>query len=522
MKKNLSFLKYQTITLIFGVEDKSMLSIQKVIVLLDEFHLQEFRKYLEESKAELPLRLVDSAVQIGWEEKDSDELCKAIYKKADTQAKKKFFQLAHHTFKLTGYLSRNYPTYLAHNVSAIERFVNQGKLREANKLAEILLDVAEKIEDFATARAVLQFFAQQVYIREKKTEAIRYLERNAEVIDAEMALNDIYLYMRRNLHFKDKSALGPSESDKHIAHFVKYHNHWSFAVRIMSRYAACYTLHFFNDERYYEKQQLDELNTLSDELEKSPYVIFSFSDDVEMNIDYLKLKSMMSIMDPDTLQKEAAVLLKKRETPRFWRNYLNTAQIAFLSIQGSALVSRYGFGYRKGWNESLPQDIKDQLNFYRSTAEEILANVNWDEESLHVRYINSVVIYCCFLLMGTREDIRKVIDTIENMLFNYQQVAFHRMYDQIFAALIMAYFMLEDYIKVQECYKRYEKLTANSTKLQENDITIKAYYYVAQWLQSGRKQYKDKLEALIVRTEGVANLETTRYLLNDLKSYYKI
>jgi hypothetical protein len=108
------------------------------------------------------------------------------------------------------------------------------------------------------------------------------------------------------------------------------------------------------------------------------------------------------------------------------------------------------------------------------------------------------------------------------MLFNYQQVAFHRMYDQIFAALIMAYFMLEDYIKVQECYKRYEKLTANSTKLQENDITIKAYYYVAQWIQSGRKQYKDKLEALIARTEGVPNLENTKYLLNDLKEYYKI
>ena len=499
-----------------------MLSIQKVIVLLDEFHLQEFRKYLEESKAELPLRLVDAAVRIGWEDKDSDELCKAIYKKADVPSKKKFFQLAHHTFKLTGYLSRNYPTYLAHNVSLIERYVNVGNLKDANNLAEILLDVAEKIEDFATARAVLKFFAQQVYIREKKTEAIRYLERNAEVIDAERALNDIYLYMRRNLHFKDKSSLGTTESEKHCAFFNQYREHWSFAVRIMSRYAACYTLHYFNDERYYEKEQLNELNIISDELEKSPYVIFSFSDDIEMNVDYLKLKSMMSNFDADTLQKEAAVLLKKRETPRFWRNYLNTAQIAFLSIQGSVLVSRYGYGYRKGWNESLPNELKDQLLFYRKTAEDILNNVNWDEESLHVRYINSVIIYCCFLLMGTREDIRKVIDTIENMLFNYQQVAFHRMYDQIFAALIMAYFMLEDYIKVQECYKRYEKLTANSTKLQENDITIKAYYYVAQWIQSGRKQYKDKLEALIARTEGVPNLENTKYLLNDLKEYYKI
>lgn len=183
-----------------------MLSIQKVVVLLDEFHLGEFRKYLEANKAELPLRLVDAAKKIGGEDNDSDLLCKAIYKKSGTAEKKKFFQLAHHTFKLTGYLSRNYPSYLLHNVSTIERYANQGKIKEANQLAEILLDVAEKIEDFATSRATLQYFAQHSYMREKKTEAIRFLERNAWVIESEKALNEIYLYLRSHLHFKDKSA----------------------------------------------------------------------------------------------------------------------------------------------------------------------------------------------------------------------------------------------------------------------------------------------------------------------------
>jgi len=116
-----------------------MLSIQKVVVLLDEFHLKEFRKYLEESKAELPLKLVDAAKKLiprirEEDEKDSDDLCKIIYKKAGVQEKKKFFQLAHHTFKLTGYLSRNYPSYLLHNISKIEHFVNQGKLRRRIRL----------------------------------------------------------------------------------------------------------------------------------------------------------------------------------------------------------------------------------------------------------------------------------------------------------------------------------------------------------------------------------------------------
>lgn len=499
-----------------------MLSIQKVVVLLDEFHLGEFRKYLEANKAELPLKLVDAAKSLGWDEDDSDLLCKAIYSKAGVQEKKKFFQLAHHTFKLTGYLSRNYPSYLLHNISQIERFVNHGRLREANQLAEILLDVAEKIEDFTTARAVLQFFAQHAYMREKKTEAIRFLERNAWVIESEKALNEIYLYLRTNLHFKDKSAPSLAETERHLAWFEKFRESESFAVRVMARYAHCYTLHFLNDDRFYTQATLDELNNVSEELEKSPYVIFSFSDDVELNIDYLKLKLLVSWLKPEELQKEAAVLLKKRETPRFWRNYLNTAQIAFISIQASVLVSRYGFGYRKGWNENLPDEIREQIQAYRKASEDILSQYNWGEENLHVRYINMSNLYCCFLLLGTKEDIRQVTITMEALLFNYQQVAFHRMYDQIFATIIMAYFMLEEYVKVQECYKRYEKLTANNTKLPENDMTIKAYYYVSQWLQSGRKQYQEKLNNLLEKTEGIQNLETLRHLILDLKEYFKI
>jgi hypothetical protein len=499
-----------------------MLSIQKVIVLLDEFHLAEFRKYLESVNAELPLKLVDAARKIGWEEDDSDALCIAIYEKAGTGEKKKFFQLAHHTFKLSGHLSRNFPSYLFHNISQIEKLVNSGNLKKAYHIAEVLLDIAEKIEDFSTARSVLQFFAQHAYIKEKKTEAVRFLERNARIIDSEKSLNEIYYYLRSNLHFKDKSSQDPSETEKHLSFFIQYHKAESFAVRIMARYASAYTLHFLNDDRFYTEQTLEELNAMMDDLEKSPYVIFSFSDDIELNIAYLKLKLLVSWLPSEELLKEATVLLKKRETPRFWKNYLNTAQIAFISIQASVLVSRYGFGYRKGWNENLPEEIKEQINFYRITCEEIISQSNWSEENLHVRFINLNNLHCCFLLLGSRSDIRKATEIMEGLLFNYQQVSFHRMYDQIFATLIMAYFMLEEHVKVQECYKRYEKLTSNSSKLMENDLTIKAYYYVSQWIITGRKQYQEKLNGLVAKTSGVQNLDTTRTLLLDLKDCFQL
>lgn len=497
-----------------------MLSIQKVIVLLEEYHLEEFRNYLRQNNAELPLRLVDATHKLGWTKVESDELCKLIYKKAGASEKRKFFQLAHHTFKLTGFLSRNYPSYLQHNIGKIEVFVNQGKLKEANALSEILLDIAEKIEDFSTSRSVLLFFAQQSYIREKKTEAVRFLESNARVIDSERALNDLYLYLRTNLHFKDKTSGDNLDTEKHLSYFKSFQQHTSFAVRILSRYAWCYTLHFLNDERFYTKEMQDELNFIADELEKAPYVVFSFVDDIELNVDYLKLKLLVSWLEKDELQKVAANLLKKRETPRFWRNYLNSAQIGFISIQASLLASTYGFCYRKGWYDNLSTELKDEIAMYRKSCEEILASPTWEEESLYVRYINVSNIYCCFLLLSSIDDVKRVPPLIEGLLFNYQQVAFHRMYDQIFATLIMAYFISEDYLKVQECYKRYEKLTANASKLLENDLTIKAYYYTAQWISSGRKQYQEKINGILEKSNGVKNLENVRNLVADLKSYF--
>jgi len=497
-----------------------MLSIQKVVALLGDDHLREFRDYLKKNGAELPLKLVNAVQAHGWTEADSDELCKVIYGKAGAQEKRKFFQLAHHTFKLTGFLSRNYPSYLQHNVGKIEVLVNAGNLKEANVLADVLIDIAEKIEDFSTSRPVLQFLAQQSNVREKKTESVRYLESNSRVIDSERAMNDIQLYLRSHLHFKDKTSGDDYTTEKHLSYFKAFQQHTSFSVRIMSRYAWCYTMDFLNDERFYSQDMLDELNNISDELEKSPYVIFSFTDDIELNVDYLKLKLLISWLEKDELQKVAANILKKRETPKFWRNYLNSAQIAFISIQTSLLASNYGFCYRKGWYETLAPELKEEIASYKKSCEEILASPTWEEENLHVRFINVSNIYCCLLLMNSYEDVKRVPPLIEGLLFNYQQVAFHRMYDQIFATLIMAYFILEDYQKVQECYKRYEKLTANSTKNMENDMTIKAYYYAAQWINSGRKQYQDKMNGLLEKAEGVKNLENVRNLVVDMKEYF--
>lgn len=498
-----------------------MLSIQKVILLLDNYHFNELKNHLKENNAELPLKLITQIHADGWNQKESDDLCKAVYDSKDEKSKKKFFQLVHYTFRLTSYLSRNHPSFLQHNISLIEQYINRGDLQQSNEVAGVLLDIAEKIEDFSTAVAVHKYYAQQAFITENKTNAIKHHQRINELLKYEHIINQIYLYMRQNLNFKGKSTLSDKEMEAHLSFYDKYRKSESLSIQLLSRFAYCQTLNYLNDVRFYSDEIASELDALTDDLEKNGFIIFSFSDDIQLNVDYLKLKLLIHKLDKDELQKEAATLIKKREPLRFWKNYVNTPEIIYLSIQASYYLTHYCFGYRKDYNENLPKEIKTQIGFYKKKCEEILTKPIWDE-GLYVRFINLNNIYCGFLILGTREEIQKAVEKLESLLVNFQQIAFQRLYDALFATLMIGYFYLGDHEGIQECYKRYEKLTAGTSKNPENDVTIKAIYYTSQWLNTQRKQYVEKLQAMYKKTHENDKLKHVETLIRDMISYFEI
>jgi hypothetical protein len=498
-----------------------MLSIQKVVLLLDDYHFNEFKNHLKDSNAELPLKLITQIRKDEWEQKESDTLCKSVYGSKDEKNKKKFFQLVHYTFRLTSYLSRNHPCYLHHNVCVIEQHINKGELEKANNVAEILLDIAEKIEDFYTSIAVLKYYAQQAFITENKTQAIKYHQKISEHLKCEHIVNQIYLYMRQNLNFKGKSSLTDKEMHENLNFYDKYRKSETLSIQLLSRFAYCQTLNYLNDSRFYDDETASELDSLTDDLEKNGFVIFSFSDDIQLNVDYLKLKHLIYKLDKDELQKEAASLIKKRESLRFWKNYVNTPEIIYLSIQASYFLTHYCYGYRKDYNENLPKEVKNQIAFYKKRCEEILAKPIWNE-GLYVRYINLNNIYCGFLLLGTKDEVKKAVTQLESVLVNFQQIAFQRLYDALFATLMIGYFYLNDQEGIQECYKRYEKLTAGASKNTENDMTIKAIYYTSQWVNTQRKQYVEKLQAIYQKSLENDKLKNTQAFIKDLMEYFDV
>lgn len=498
-----------------------MLSIQKVILLLDDFHFNEFKTHLKENNAELPHKLITQIRKDGSNQKESDALCKAVYGTDDEKSKKKFFQLVHYTFRLTSYLSRNHPAYLTHNISEIQKHINRGELEKANKLSEIVLDVAEKIEDFNTAIAVLKYYAQQAHITENKNAAIRYHQQISEYLKYEHIINQIYLYMRQNLNYKGKSVLSEKEMQEHLSFYDKYKNHSALSIQFLSRFAYCQTLNYLNDPHFFSPEVEAEIDSLTDELDKNSFIIFSFSDDIQLNVDYLKLKHLIYHLDRDSLQKEAMNLIKKREPLRFWKNYVPPPEIIYLSIQASYYITHYCHGYKKDFHETLPKDIKKQINEYKSRCLEILEKPIWNE-GLYVRYINLNNIYCCFLLLGPKEDVKKSVEKIESLLVNFQQIAFQRLYDALFATLITGYFFLQEHENIQECYKRYEKLTAGTSKNIENDLTIKAVYYASQWISTQRKQYIEKLKGVIEKTKENEKWRHVETMIDDIADYFNI
>ena len=111
---------------------------------------------------------------------------------------------------------------------------------------------------------------------------------------------------------------------------------------------------------------------------------------------------------------------------------------------------------------------------------------------------------------------------LESLLVAYQQVNLTGTIDSIFACLMVSYFSQQKYEKCAETYKRYLKIIRGKPVYEDNDINIHTYYYLAQWLDSHRKQYLEKLKANHQRALAVHSIVEPSRSLQELVDYYKV
>jgi hypothetical protein len=500
-----------------------MLLIERVVKLLDDFHFGVFREHVKNLsvRSYYPLALLDVIDRSFEKEQESEKLFKAVYGDGPDGEKdmKKFFQLAHHTFKMTGFLARNYPDYLQHNITRLQHLVNTGQLDAATRLAEMLLDVSGKIEDFDTEMKVLRFLAQREALVESNKEALAYYERIGELLQNKRALNDISFFVYKQL--KDKGKENAANVPEMLGFLQPYRESKSQVIQLMAKLNASYLRFVNRDDSFYKEENFRELESIQEALEKSDYIIFPHLHNIRPKLAFLKLNYSIRQLGTDKVLDEATALIEQSEEDLFWNSFINLPEINSIAIQTSHLVTNYFTTYRDDHLDILPDETKTRIRFLKNKSKSLLEN-KMLQENYVVRYINLTTIYSGLLLLGGKDDIAESYELLENLLLFYQQVPFHAYIDPIYLNMVLAGFCLKDFEKVERSYRRYKKSTTGKVVNPENDLVLNGFYYASKWLETNRDQYVKKIAAVIEQTTGKSNLSSTRKLLTDVIQYFKI
>jgi len=497
-----------------------MLLIEKVIKLLDDFHYEAFRQHLKNvsKRSYYPLLLVDSIDRHLMMEQDPTKLCKEVYDEVSDKARKKFNQLTHHTFKMTSFLAQNYPDYLLPNINRIQRLINTGKVNDALQLADLMQEVCLKIEDYQTERKLLQIQSQLNHLFESTYYSIKQQERMLEVMTYEQDFIIITNYYFTHLDIKAK--IKKEDTDKHANFFKQYLKHPVTSIRLMSTYYYCFTFYLTKDYRFYQEEKYEIIQCLEKELKKYNYIVFPYLTNLLPVVRLLKIYFLMQHLDSKSLIHEAENLLVEKDTPLYLKTLINLPELFSLAIQSSHYKDHYSKGFRKDRDGFISSEITDKLSFLKERCQDFLNN-EFIEERFTMRFINLKIIYSTLLICGNKEEIKQGIATLEQTMMAYQQVSFHLLRDIIYSALITGYFCLEKFDRVEEAFKRYKKGTKNKVIVSKNNRTIHGFYYISKWLETGRKQYTQKFNAVLKSTEK-ENLNSANRILQELADYYKL
>jgi hypothetical protein len=498
------------------------LIIQKVVKLLSEEHLEFFRNYLVSIRAKLPLKLVNSIKPGFHDPQDIDELCNLVYGKNDFLTKRNFNQLASHTFKLTSFLSMNFPSYLSHNVSKVELMLANGKLTDANLLAEALYDMAERIGDYQTLARILKFFIQQSRIRKTVAETFRYHEKLNQILNYELLINELYVYLRKNVDIDVKDISILKSLELHLEYFRQYHSHESNTIRLLSKYSYIYLIYYHRAAGVKIDNYLAELDLFFDDLVKNSVTVFPVLEDLFSKASFMKLNNSSIDINSKEARSEFNRLEVHTRNMLFWQNYNNPSELYVLTIKSTYYISHYhSFLYRKNFRNTLPKQEKAEIKYLCSRCEDLLKKDTW-KNNYSNEYIYLRITYAALLMLGDSAAVSKATNDLEELMTTFQQSAFSSSIDSIFICLMIGYFALGDYIQCDVTFNRYIKLARGRVINAENDIEIHTYYYVSQWLLTKRPQYLSKISKNYSIASQHTNHATLEESIRKIVHYFEI
>ncbi|MDB5283474.1 MAG: hypothetical protein JWO06_2549 [Bacteroidota bacterium] len=478
-----------------------LLTIQKFIYLLDDFHYYEFSNYLSLINASLPLRLTEAIRNKLPDFDTSQDLCKKVYGGFDKSHQQNFNQLTSYTFKHSAVLAQNYPGYLHGKIPALERLVNEGKRDESNVMADALLDMAERIEDFQCHAMVLKFLSQQAFLVKDTTAAFKLSARLEECIANEKLFTELQTTFRNAEHVVDYAKA--RESLKGLKQYYQtFKDHPSSVIRIFSQFAYISSIYSADIGLFAQPDVEALIRLLEKDLANYPYVVFPFLTDIEGNFGFLKLNSPLVKLNSKEGEKEYEDLTEHYNSVKFWRSYLSFWQLHLIAIQVTRLLTAYHYqihrsDYRKlisandwRWVKSLIEKCDELLNI-----KTFIQHYEYEIRSLKM-------MYGALLIIAGGNNIKKGVAELESLLIAYQQVNMRGSTDSVYLCLMVGYFSLKNYEMCAKTFRRYTKVIKDKPVFEGNDSKIHAYYYLSQWLATNSKQYPTKMGLLLKRLKG--------------------
>lgn len=495
-----------------GKSGSDILTIQKLIFLLSDFHYEQFCNFLAESKANLSLKLCKTIREKLPEFNTGDELCKAVYGKLDDAHRKKFNQLASHTFRLSEFLNRNYSYYLHHNMDKIQKLVSQAQWPQAVFLGEILLLISERIEDFKCQLVTLKFLSAFSFAHESSTQALKYEVRIARAIEMESIIVQLQSELRKAIYTEFSK-----DVEKHIEtfkkYFEKYHNHEVCAIRILSLYAYIKIAHKFDAPFFGSDHCLGLMQLLRRELHNHPHIILPYMSDIKGNLYFMMLNSAIY----PAVSKERDELMEELKdyysSSQMLQGRLSPGQLYIMAAEGTRLFSTYHHSVcrpdyasilTKRDRVSLDETIASLQKFLELPEDSIISDHS-------IRSLR--MLYGSMLIISGGKHIHEGIFELESMLTAYQQINLGAATDSIFMSMMVGYFSLGNYEKCEQTFKRYTKVKNKKFVYEGNDLKIHVYYYLAQYLSTGRQQYLEKLRQALANYGSERSPTTVMQLL---------
>lgn len=462
--------------------------IQKICACCSIEQLTLFEQYLTAKNQQLSQKLI---YHIKHSPNQSlNYYCEAVYGNASKETLKKFNQLNHHTLNYFSFLSQHFPSFITHNLQALEWLIYHDKTDAAIEKTKLIIEVAKKFEDYGTLIQLYELIPQNKLLAKTISKQLNAALNK----DFTSYFNEIRLLIQRQVVLTSTAVIESQKkiNPKDLQFFKTHFKSPSLSIQIIAQQAYLNLLSSYNHTSFYDKNTLILIESTKKLAEKHAYLAIAKHRELLMSLDYMLVKHTRLTLTEKEINKTCAAIINKWQKFYHANNQLDSGLMLALSIRGSFFITDYYF-------QKLTDKVVNEIKEIIALLEELSRIIDWEKVN-YLKYINFYNVYAMFLVLDQQE--KKSIQLIEKVLHEYQQKTFKKMYDGLFVVLLMAHFQNKNYDDVVENYHRYKKLTKNFISMEENDLVIRAIYYIAQLKIAPKNQYEKKLNNVLLTLKG--------------------